>query len=95
MKSDLGSLERKFYWFLRHPEAPPHWETCIQELTCEHSDRAKVPWPTGETSTPDNVLGKGRLPGGYMQKSHGPPSWQFPTELAPKAFALPPFFLTL
>lgn len=35
-----GSLERKFYWFLRCPEAPPHWETWKQELTCEHSDRA-------------------------------------------------------
>lgn len=32
------------------PEAPPHWELWKQELTCEHSDRAKDSWPTGEKS---------------------------------------------
>lgn len=80
MKSGLCSLERTFYRFLRRPGAPYHreiWRTSCEmwklELTFEHNDRAKVPWSTGEKSSPVNVSGKGRLPDGHVQISQGLP----------------------
>lgn len=73
MKWGLGSLGRKFYGFLRHPEAPPHWKMLKQELTCEHSDRVKDSWPTGEKSFQPVFWEKRDYQVGPCREAKGPP----------------------